>query len=101
MSHVSKVPKGMFHSGVCEINAHRVKRDRAYSTPRTPKLNVEAFVENFPPRLDGRLFRSAQKPPGVCANIELGGAGGKCMRSATCAMGVYFADTGYQKPLQH
>ena len=96
-----KLPKGISHSGVCEINAHRVEGDSAYIPPRTPELNVEAFTENTPPCKDGRLFRSALKPPGACANIELGGAGGRCIQGTTCAMGVFFADTGYQKSLQH
>ena len=96
-----KLPKGISHSGVCEINAHRVEGDSAYIPPRTPELNVEAFTENTPPCKNGRLFRSALKPPGACANIELGGAGGRCIHGTTCAMGVFFADTGYQKSLQH
>ena len=65
--------------------------------PRAPKLNVECASENMLPRRDGRFFRSAQHLPLPLTNIALGGAGGLGLGTSCRSMGVYFADTGYQK----
>ena len=69
--------------------------------PRAPKLNVECASENMLPRRDGRFFAAPNTSLGHSSTLRAGVRGGIGLGTSCRSMGVYFADTGYQKTLQH